>query len=131
MQSITTQIFLLLLLLVLNGAFVLAEIAVISSRKARLQQQANEGNARAAAALDLAKEPNDFLSAVQIGITLINILMGAVSESGFSASLSKPLEAWSVTRPYADSLATGIVVVLITLLALLVGELIGLECVGE
>jgi putative hemolysin len=124
MQSITTQIFLLLLLLLLNGAFVLAEIAVISSRKARLQQQANEGNARAGAALVLAKEPNDFLSAVQIGITLINILMGAVSESSFSASLSKPLEAWAVTRPYADSLATGIVVALITLLALLVGELI-------
>jgi magnesium and cobalt exporter, CNNM family len=124
MQSITTQIFLLVLLLVLNGAFVLAEIAVISSRKARLQQQSNEGNTRAGKALALAKEPNDFLSAVQIGITLINILMGAVSESSFSASLSKPLEAWSVTHPYADSLATGIVVVLITLLALLVGELI-------
>jgi putative hemolysin len=107
MQSITTQIFLLLLLLLVNGAFVLAE-----------------GNARAGAALVLAKDPNDFLSAVQIGITLINILMGAVSESTFAASLSKPLEAWSVTRPYADSLATGIVVVLITLLALLVGELI-------
>ncbi len=124
MSSIPSQIVLLLLLLLLNGAFVLAEIAVISSRKARLQQQANGGNKRAAAALLLANDPNDFLSAVQIGITLINILMGAVSEASFSASLAVPLRNWSLTSPYADSLATGTVVVLITLLALLVGELI-------
>ncbi len=124
MSSIPSQIVLLLLLLLLNGAFVLAEIAVISSRKARLQQQSNAGNKRAAAALVLANDPNDFLSAVQIGITLINILMGAVSEASFAASLAVPLRNWSLTRPYADSLATGTVVVLITLLALLVGELI-------
>ena len=124
MSSIPTQILILLLLLVLNGAFVLAEIAVISSRKARLQQQANEGNKRAGAALALAKQPNDFLSAVQIGITLINILLGAVSESTFSTSLAQPLKRWPLASAYAEPLATGIVVVLITLLTLLVGELI-------
>ena len=124
MPSIPTQILSLLLLLILNGAFVLAEIAVISSRKARLQQQANEGNKRAGAALALANNPNDFLSAVQIGITLINILIGAVSESTFSDALAEPFSRWSITAAYARPLATGIVVVLITLLTLLVGELI-------
>lgn len=124
MPSITTEILILVLLLLLNGAFVLAEIAVISSRKARLQQQANEGNTRAAAALNLAQNPNDFLSAVQIGITLINILLGAVGESTFSASLSQLLRRWPLVSSYADSLASGTVVVLITTLTLLVGELI-------
>ena len=124
MSSIPTKILLLLLLLILNGAFVLAEIAVISSRKARLQQQANEGNRRAGAALVLAKAPNDFLATVQLGVTLINILIGAISESTFSASLTGLLSRWSLTYPSARSLATVIVVILITALTLLVGELI-------
>ena len=73
MSNSLTQILLLVLLLLLNGVFVLAEIAVITSRKARLQQQANEGSKQAGTALNLAQNPNDFLSAMQIGITLINI----------------------------------------------------------
>ena len=108
MSSIPTQILLLLVLLILNGAFVLAEIAVISSRKARLQQQANEGNKRAGAALALAKNPNDFLSAVQIGITLINILHGRGQRMALSPT---PWLGRSgigrLTSPYADPLATG------------------------
>jgi putative hemolysin len=124
MSNIPTQIITLVLLLLVNGIFVLAEIAVISSRKTRLQQQANEGNRPAGAALNLAQNPNDFLSTMQIGITLINILLGAVSESNFSTPLAELLKLWPLASPYAESLATGTVVILITTLSLLVGELI-------
>lgn len=124
MLSIVNEISILILLLLVNGIFVLAEIAVISSRKTRLQQQANEGNKRAGAAFELAQNPNDFLSTMQIGITLINILLGAVSESTFSTPLAEFLKRWALTYQYADTLATATVVVLITTLSLLVGELI-------
>ena len=70
MSSIPTDILILVLLLLLNSLFVMSEMAVVSARKARLQQQANEGNKRAATALNLAQHPNTFLSTVQIGITL-------------------------------------------------------------
>jgi putative hemolysin len=124
MFSIANEIVILVLLLVVNGIFVLAEIAVISSRKTRLQQQANEGNKQAGAALELAQNPNDFLSTVQIGITLINILLGAVSASTFSTPLAQLLQRWPLISAYANSVATASVVILITVLSLLVGELI-------
>jgi putative hemolysin len=124
MLSIANEIVILVLLLLVNGIFVLAEIAVISARKTRLQHRANQGDKRAGAALELAQSPNDFLSTVQIGITLINILLGAVSESTLSTPVAEALRRWSLTNPYAEALASGSVVVLITALTLLVGELI-------
>ncbi len=124
MSGIATEILILVLLLLLNGLFVMSEMAVVSSRKARLQQQANEGNRRAGAALDLAQNPGEFLSTVQIGITLVSVLLGAIGGSAFSAPLAFLLRQWPTISPYADSLAFGVVVVLITSLTLIVGELI-------
>lgn len=102
----------------------MSEMAVISSRKARLQQLANEGNKRASAALELAQNPTTFLSTVQIGITLVSVLLGALGGSAFSAPLAALFQRWSPISPYANTLAFGIVVVLITGLTLSVGELI-------
>ncbi len=124
MSSIGTEILVLVLLLLLNGLFVMSEMAVVSSRKARLQQQANEGNKAAGRALNLAQDPAEFLSTVQIGITLISILLGAIGGSAFSAPLAGLLKGWPAVAAYANSLAFGIVVALITTLSLLVGELI-------
>ncbi|HTP02232.1 MAG TPA: hemolysin family protein [Anaerolineales bacterium] len=124
MTGIGTEILILVLLLLINGLFVMSEMAVVSSRKARLQQQANEGNRRAARALQLAQHPTTFLSTVQVGITLISILLGAVGGRALSEPLAAALKQWPAVAPYADSLAFGIVIVLITTLSLLVGELI-------
>lgn len=78
MSSIAVEILLILLLIIANGIFSGSEIAVVSARKVRLEQSADWGNRKARAALKLANAPNDFLSTVQIGITLIGILSGAV-----------------------------------------------------
>ena len=78
MAGIGSEILILVMLLLINGVFVMSEMAVVSSRKARLQQQANEGNRRSARALELAQQPNRFLSTVQLGITLVSVLLGAV-----------------------------------------------------
>ncbi|HUI89566.1 MAG TPA: hemolysin family protein [Anaerolineales bacterium] len=124
MSNLAVEILVLLLLLLLNSLFVVSEMAVVSARKARLQQQANEGNKRAATALSLAQNPNTFLSTVQIGITLIGILLGAISGPTFSAPLASLFKQWPLLGPYADSLALGIVVVFITALSLVLGELV-------
>ncbi len=124
MSGIGSEIFILVVLLLINGIFVMSEMAVVSSRKARLQQQANEGNRRAARALHLAQHPNNFLSTVQIGITLVSVLLGAVGGRAFSAPLAAALKRWPPAASYADSLAFGIVVVIITASSLLLGELI-------
>jgi putative hemolysin len=124
MSNIIIEILILLLLVLLNGLFVMSEMAVVSARKARLQQQANEGKKSAAAALDLAQNPSVFLSTVQIGITLVSVLLGALGGPAFSEPLSGLFKRWSLLGPYADSVALGIVVVLITGFSLLIGELI-------
>jgi putative hemolysin len=122
--NLATEIIALLILLLVNGVFVMSEMAVVSSRKARLQQLANDGDKRAKRALELAQNPSVFLSTVQIGITLISILLGAIGGSAFSGPLANAFGLWPVTRPYADPLALGIVVVLITSLSILIGELV-------
>jgi len=124
MSNIAVEILVLLLLLLLNGVFVVSEIAVLSARKTKLQQQSNEGNKPAGTALGLAQNPNVFLSTVQIGITLVGVLLGAVSGEGFSRPLAELFKRWPFLVPYADSLALGIVVVLITTLTVLLGELV-------
>jgi putative hemolysin len=124
MSSIVTEILILALLILLNGLFVMSEMAVVSARKARLQHQAKEGNSRSRAALELAQNPNIFLSTVQIGITLISVLLGAVSGRAFSEPLAVLFRRWPALSTYADSLALGIVVVLVTGTSLLLGELV-------
>jgi len=124
MSNLGIEILILLFLILINSLFVISEMAVVSARKARLQQMANEGNKRAGIALSLAQNPNTFLSTIQIGITLVSILLGAVSGPTFSAPLAGLLKRWPLLDPYADSLAFGIVIVLITALSLVLGELV-------
>jgi putative hemolysin len=120
MSSITLEILLLILLIIANGIFSMSEMAIISSRKARLQNMANQGNKKARVALDLAESPNRFLSTVQVGITLIGILAGAFG----GATISEKLNQVPLLAPYSQGLSFGIVVMTITYLSLIVGELV-------
>jgi putative hemolysin len=124
MGSATLQIILILVLILANGVFAMAEIAVVSSRRPRLQQRAEEGDASAAAALRLANNPGDLLSAVQVGITLIGILAGAFGGATLADNLSRSLERIPWLAPYAHSLSLILVVIAITFLSLIFGELV-------
>ncbi len=114
----------ILLLIVLNGAFAMSELAVASSRKSRLQRLADEGDKGASAAVKLMEDPTHFLSSVQVGITSIGVLNGIVGEAAFSANLSDNLASWGFERATADIVATAIVVTVITFLTIVFGELV-------
>jgi putative hemolysin len=118
------EIALLLLLITLNGIFAMSEMAVVSSRKPRLQQWADERRAGAAAALRLAKEPGHFLSTIQVGITVIGITSGAFGEASLSRDLALWLAQWPIFEENAEGIAFAIVVAGITLASLIVGELV-------
>ncbi|WP_420643411.1 hemolysin family protein [Candidatus Leptofilum sp.] len=113
-----------LLLIIANGIFAMAEISVVSARKVRLQQQANEGKRGAQQALRLANDSEDFLSTVQIGITLIGILAGVFGGQTIATDLAPLLENLPLIGPYSESVSLGIVVVIITYLSLVIGELV-------
>jgi len=114
----------LLFLVLLNGLFVMSEIALVSARKARLESQAEKGDRKARQALDLSNNPEIFLSAAQIGITLVSILTGVYSGERFGKNLQPVVERIELLRPYAASIAVTIVVILVTFLSLIFGELI-------
>ena len=107
------EIALILLLIVLNGIFAMAEIAIISARKHKLQQLANEGDKRAQAALELTNNPNKFLSTVQVGITLIGILAGAFGGATVAKHVSSYLNTIPFLAPYSEILGIGIVAAII------------------
>lgn len=118
------EIIIILLLIVFNGIFAMAEIAIVSARKSRLQQQANDGNKNAQAALSLAESPSRFLSTVQIGITFVGIFAGAFGGGTIAKSLSEQLKTIPALISYADNLAIFVVVLFITYLSLIIGELV-------
>lgn len=118
------EIFIILVLIIANGVFSGSEIAVVSARKVRLENMANRGDKKARAALKLANSPNDFLSTVQIGITLIGILSGAVGGATLAQRLEPILDAIPLLSPYSEGLSVAIVVTIITYLSLVIGELI-------
>lgn len=113
----------ILLLLLVNGFFALAEIAVVSSRKSRLQQLANAGKPGAKTALALANAPTMFLSSVQIGITLVSILAGAFGGAALSGHLAVYLRRIPVLAPYAGPLSFFVIVLLVAYLTIIIGEL--------
>ncbi len=119
-----TQIIILLILVVINGLFVMSEIALVSARKSRLETMSNKGDLKARAALDLAENPEKFLSTAQIGITLISILTGVYSGDKFSKNLEPFVAQFSYLKPYASTLSTVLVVVLVTFLSIILGELV-------
>ncbi len=124
MGGVWFEVFVIVLLVLANGVFAMSEISVVAARKIRLQQRAEEGDSRAKAALELANDPAQFLSTVQVGITLIGILAGAYG----GATISEPLAAFIAQFPevarYAEGIALAIVVAGITLLSLILGELV-------
>lgn len=118
------EVFILLGLIVLNGIFAMAEIAVVSSRKARLESQAAKGDQKAKDALALANHPDIFLSTVQVGITLIGILTGIFSGAKFHEPLAAMINKIPWLSAYSNGIATAIIVIIITYVSLVIGELV-------
>jgi putative hemolysin len=124
MAEVAFEIVIVLLLLLLNGVFSMSELAVVTARKVRLERKAEEGDRGAEAALAIATNPNVFLSTVQVGITLIGVLAGAFGGAGISERLASAFRGVSAVAPYADAMALGIVVSVITYLSVIIGELV-------
>jgi putative hemolysin len=122
-MSPTAELLLVFVLILVNGVFVMSEMAIVSVRKIRLQQLANHGDNRARLALDLAQTPDRFLPTVQVGITLMAILSGARGESAISRILA-PLLANIVPRQYGDPIASVVAIAIITYLTIVIGELV-------
>lgn len=118
------EIAIILILILANGLLSMSEIAVVSARRARLQQRAAAGDEGAAVALELARAPNRFLSTIQIGITLIGVLTGAFSSSTIAHQLAGLVVQVPVLAPYAEQIGFAVVVVLISYLSLVLGELV-------
>ncbi len=119
-----TEVFILFLLILLNGLLVMSEIALVSARKGRLEGMANKGDAKARVALTLAENPEKFLSTAQIFITLISIITGVYSGEKFSHYFQPYIEKFDILRPYANTIATVLIVIIVTFLSIIIGELI-------
>ena len=119
-----TEIFILLSLVIVNGIFVMTEIALVSARKGRLESMGNKGDHKAKVALDLTANPEKFLSTAQIFITLITLLTGVYSGEKFSAYLKPFVEKFAALKPYAANISAAIILILVTFLTIIVGELV-------
>src|SRR5215216_2050672 len=124
MSGVALQIAVIVVLALLNGLLAMSETAMVSSRKARLKERAEAGDRGARAALRLAESPNRFLSTVQIGISLVGVLAGAFGGATLAQPLADALRAVPALAPYAGPVAFGTVVVAITYLSLIIGELV-------
>jgi putative hemolysin len=120
----TTEILFIIFLTIANGLFSMSEIAIVSARRIRLQKKEEQGSHGAKIALKLAAEPNRFLSTVQFGITLIGVITGVFGGKSIADKIQPMLEQFPTIQPYAASASLSIVVVIITFLQLIVGELV-------
>lgn len=118
------EIGILVALVVVNGVLAMSELAVVSARRSKLKALVDEGRSGASSALSLASEPGRFLSTIQIGITLVGILVGAVSGAQFGERLAQWLTALGVSYSIAETVGFGVVIALITYLSLVIGELV-------
>ncbi|GAB1481495.1 hemolysin family protein [Treponema sp.] len=118
------EIFVLLLLILFNGFFSMSEMAIVSSRKSRLRAKAEEGKKAYKKALHASEQPSRFLSTIQIGITLIGTMAGAFGGAMLAVPLSKVFASWGLLAPYAEGVAVGVVVLSITFLTIVFGELL-------
>ena len=123
-MSIGNELLMIFILILVNAVLAMSEAALVASRKARLQQQAGEGNKSSALAIKLIEDPNIFLSTIQIGITLIGVLAGAVGGATIAESLAVVLHNIPYISEYSTSIALGIVVLSITVLTIWLGELV-------
>jgi putative hemolysin len=124
MTDMAVELAVIMLLIIANGVFAMSEIAIVAARKSRLQDWAEKGDAKAKTALDLATQPNQFLSTVQIGITLVGILAGAFAGRSLANEIAGYLDTIPVLSHYSDAIALGLVVICITYLSVVVGELV-------
>ena len=124
MTTITFEILFVFVLIIANGVFAMTEAAVMSSRKERLRQWANEGNDKARTVLELANDPTRFLSTVQFGITLVGVLAGVYGGAMIAEQLAVYVEMIPLLKPYSETISLGLIVVIITYLSLIVGELV-------
>ncbi len=124
LDGIGLEIFLIFLMILANGIFAMSEIAVVSARRARLQGRAEQGDAGARRALELAEHPTRFLSTVQIGITLVGIFAGAYGGATIARHLDESLQQVPWLAPYSAEISLTLVVVVITYLSLVIGELV-------
>jgi putative hemolysin len=118
------ELIIILILILLNGVFAMSEIAIVSARKAKLEIDSKKGDKKAKLALEIAESPNRFLSTVQIGITLIGILNGVFGGAAITSQIKAILDNYAMVKAYSESIAVGVVVVFITYLSLVLGELI-------
>lgn len=119
-----SDLFIIIFLILLNGLFSMAETALISARKTRLAQESKQGSRSAAVALQIANNPDNFLSTIQIGITLIGILTGLYSGAKFAGLFAEMLVGWGVSPVYAREIAQVGIVAVVTYLSIVVGELV-------
>ncbi|MGE5432227.1 MAG: hemolysin family protein [Syntrophomonadaceae bacterium] len=124
MDNVTLELIIILILIIANGLFAMSEIAVVSSRKSRLEHLARKGSLRSKTALDLANSPSKFLSTVQVGVTTISVITGAVSGATLGKRLAVNLAEVPFLKEYADILGYTLVVAGITFVTLVVGELV-------
>jgi putative hemolysin len=118
------DIIIVLVLILLNGFFALSEIAIVSTKKDKLEAERKQGKKGAKRALKLRSEPDNFLSSVQVGITLIGIINGAYGGQAFAVHLTPVLQQFPVIAPFAEALSMIIVVFLITYVSIVIGELV-------
>jgi putative hemolysin len=123
-SSIALEVVLILILVIANGVFSMSEMAVVAARKSSLQQKAEQGSRRARIALELSQNPDQFLSTIQIGITVIGTLAGAFGGLTIAEKLAAYLRQFSRVAAYSEEIAFGIVVVIISYLSLIIGELV-------
>lgn len=124
MFGVGIEILLVIIMILINGVLAMSELAVVSARRARMEQRANNGSAGARVAIELAEEPTRFLSTVQIGITLVGILAGAFGGATVATAVSSWLSNVPVLDAYSDALGIFLVVLAITYLSLVIGELV-------
>lgn len=122
-MSLPAELLLVSVLIVLNGIFVMSEMAIVSARKVRLQALADRGDRRAGVALNLSMAPDRFLPTVQVGITLMAILSGARGESAISKLLAPPLGSWLPVQ-YSEPIASVLAIAIITYLTIVIAELV-------
>ncbi len=124
MSEFSTELLFIAFLIAMNNILAMTEAALLAVRKTRLQQRANEGDIKAGIVLKLVENPNQFLSVIQIGITLIDVLTGAITGATVAIVLARQFENIPVLAPYSDSLGLAVGVLIITYFSIILGELV-------
>jgi putative hemolysin len=123
MQNVAVEIIIIFVLILANGVFAMSEIAIVSARRARLQQRVEDGDRGARTALQLADRPNRFLSTTQIGISLIGVLAGAFGGTTLAGEFAAVVDRVPALAPYGETIGVTVVVLTITYFSLVIGEL--------